>query len=299
MEQSRALNALAPFIALAKSATSPRAAADLVTQATSAPNTYVFAELLQHPQIQALAGHEQFGGHYELLKLFAWGTWEEYSAAQGLPQLSDAQATKLKLLSLLTIASQRPAASSTESNLSYTTLCSRLDLQHPIDLEHLVTQAIYNDLITATLNPADQTVVITSVAPLRDIAPGSVASMMNELAAWSGRCDAALGDLEREMEKVRAEARKRNIREQRAERQIKAAMEGGEKSGSANAHAAAGRNGHNTRGAGKRVEESEDNGDAMELDGGNALGGGGGRKRSSGSGAFGSLMGKVTGGKAR
>ena len=122
---------------------------------------------------------------------------------------------------------------------------------------------------------------------------------MNELAAWSGRCDAALGDLEREMEKVRAEARKRNIREQRAERQIKAAMEGGEKSGSANAHAAAGRNGHNTRGAGKRVEESEDDGDAMELDGGNALGGGGGRKRSSGSGAFGSLMGKVTGGKAR
>ena len=79
MEQSRALNALAPFLALAKSATSPRAAADLVTQATAAPNTYVFAELLQHPQIQALAGHEQFGGHYELLKLFAWGTWEEYS----------------------------------------------------------------------------------------------------------------------------------------------------------------------------------------------------------------------------
>ncbi|KAI6908271.1 hypothetical protein KC318_g2250 [Hortaea werneckii] len=281
MEQSRALNALAPFLALAKSATSPRAAADLVTQATAAPNTYVFAELLQHPQIQALAGHEQFGGHYELLKLFAWGTWEEYSAAQGLPQLSDAQTTKLKLLSLLTIASQKPTASSTESNLSYTTLCSRLDLQHPIDLEHLVTQAIYNDLITATLNPDDQTVVITSVAPLRDLAPGSVASMMNELAAWSGRCDAALGDLEREMEK------------------IKAAMEGGEKSGSATAHAAGGRNGHNTRGAVKRAEESEDDGDAMELDGGNTLGGGGGRKRSGGGGAFGNIMGKVTGGKAR
>jgi COP9 signalosome complex subunit 7 len=78
MDQSLALNALAPYLALAKSATSPRAAADLVAQATSAQNTYVFAELLQQPNIQALNGQEQFGGSFELLKIFAWGTWEDY-----------------------------------------------------------------------------------------------------------------------------------------------------------------------------------------------------------------------------
>ena len=78
MDQSRAINALAPFLALAKSATSPRAAADLVTQATSAPNTYVFAELLQHPNIQALATNEQYAGSHKLLECFAWGTWESY-----------------------------------------------------------------------------------------------------------------------------------------------------------------------------------------------------------------------------
>lgn len=78
MDQSRAINALAPFVALAKSANSPRAAADLVTQATSAANTYVFAELLQQPNVQALAGHEQYGNFYSLLELFAWGTWEDY-----------------------------------------------------------------------------------------------------------------------------------------------------------------------------------------------------------------------------
>jgi len=80
MDQSRALNALAPFLALAKSATSPRAAADLITQATSAPNTYVFAELLQQPNVQALAGNEQYGNFHELLKVFAWGTWEGYKS---------------------------------------------------------------------------------------------------------------------------------------------------------------------------------------------------------------------------
>jgi len=82
MEQSRAINALAPFLALAKSATSPRAAADLVFQATSAQNTYVFAELLQTPAIQKLQQDAQYAGHYKLLEIFAWGTWQEY---QGKP----------------------------------------------------------------------------------------------------------------------------------------------------------------------------------------------------------------------
>ena len=78
MDQSRALNALASSLALAKSATSPRAAADLITQATSNPNTFVFAELLQQPNIRALEGNEQYGNFHELLKVFAWGTWESY-----------------------------------------------------------------------------------------------------------------------------------------------------------------------------------------------------------------------------
>lgn len=74
MDQTRALNALAPFLALAKSANSPRAAADLITQATSASNTYIFAELLQQPNIRALANHEQYGSFHTLLECFAWGT---------------------------------------------------------------------------------------------------------------------------------------------------------------------------------------------------------------------------------
>ena len=82
MDQSLALNALAPFLALAKSATSPRAAADLITQATSAQNTFVFAELLQQPNVQQLKGQEQYGMHYKLLEIFAWGTWEDYKGMQ-------------------------------------------------------------------------------------------------------------------------------------------------------------------------------------------------------------------------
>lgn len=81
MEQTRAINALAPFLALSTSATSPRAAADLVAQATSAQNTFVFAELLQTPNIQALRQDTQYASSYKLLEIFAWGTLEDYSGA--------------------------------------------------------------------------------------------------------------------------------------------------------------------------------------------------------------------------
>jgi COP9 signalosome complex subunit 7 len=79
MEQHKALNALEPFLALSKSATSPRAAADLITQATTAPQTFVFAELLQTRNIQALAGHAEYAAHLKLLEIFAWGTWQDYT----------------------------------------------------------------------------------------------------------------------------------------------------------------------------------------------------------------------------
>jgi len=80
MEQSRAINALAPFLALSKSATSARAAADVVTQATSATHTYVFGELLQTPNMQSLRDDAQYRNYYTLLELFAWGTWAEYQS---------------------------------------------------------------------------------------------------------------------------------------------------------------------------------------------------------------------------
>ncbi|PPJ52391.1 hypothetical protein CBER1_09785 [Cercospora berteroae] len=285
MDQSRAINALAPFVALAKSANSPRAAADLVQQATSAPNTYVFAELLQQPNIRALADNEQFAPTLTLLQTFAWGTWETYKSTSGLPALSDAQALKLRLLSLLSFAAEKGNA----STLNYASLCSRLDLSSTVDLEHLVTQAIYSNLITATLNPAAQTVVITSVAPLRDIAPGSIQTMVSELAAWSGRCDAVLEQLEAEIQKVKADAEKRAKRESKADKQIKAVTEQAEKGGKSDGGIMGSRPGPNTRGANKRdqADEDEDYDDAMDLDDGSRAAGG--KKRSGG------ILGKLTG----
>ena len=81
MAQQRSAIAFEPFLALAPSATSPRAAVDLITQATSAPHVYSFAELLQKPNIQKLrhAESKQHRAYLKLLEIFAWGTWQDYS----------------------------------------------------------------------------------------------------------------------------------------------------------------------------------------------------------------------------
>ncbi|KND91209.1 COP9 signalosome complex subunit 7a [Tolypocladium ophioglossoides CBS 100239] len=199
MEQTKALNALEPFLALSKSATAPRAAADLITRATSAPNTYLFAELLQAPQVQALASSPEYASHLALLQIFSYGTYQTYRAAPGLPSLSDAQSLKLRQLSLLTLARDR-------SSLSYDALQKALGLESAPQLEDLVIRAVYAGLLHATLDPARQAVQVTSISPLRDLHPGSIPDMTTALNTWSDRCNSTLADLEAQIKSIRSAA---------------------------------------------------------------------------------------------
>ena len=85
LTQQKALNALEPYVLLSKSATSPRAAADLIMQAISAPNTYIFAEILQTPNIQSLrTASSEYAPYLTLLEIFSWGTWSDYTCTTPL-----------------------------------------------------------------------------------------------------------------------------------------------------------------------------------------------------------------------
>ncbi|KAF5565006.1 ACOB [Fusarium phyllophilum] len=206
MEQTKALNALEPFIALSKSATSPRAAADLVTRATSAPNTFLFSDLLQTPAIQNLADSE-FASHLKLLQIFSHGTYSSYKTTEGLPALEEVQATKLRQLSLLSLVRDR-------QNLSYAALQEALDLPGAREVEALVISAVYAGLLHATLDPARAVVQVTSVAPLRDLAPGAIAGLAAALKKWSDRCTTTLDGLDLQIKEIRTTAATRQ-REQR------------------------------------------------------------------------------------
>ncbi|RKF57699.1 COP9 signalosome complex subunit 7a [Erysiphe neolycopersici] len=202
MEQTRALNALAPYIALTRSANSPRAAADLIERATSAPNTYIFAELLETPEIQALANSPNHSSYLKLLEIFSYGTYQTYCRTSSLPKLNTVQTIKLRQLSFLTLATN-PA------NLSYDALLFALGLETHRELESLVISVIYAGLVECTLDPYNKRVIVASISPLRDLEPNSMPSMIKALDEWSSRCSSTLTDLEKYISRFKTEAFKR------------------------------------------------------------------------------------------
>jgi COP9 signalosome complex subunit 7 len=91
------------FVLLARDARG-RAAAELITHATSNPQLFAFSELLSCSHIAELKGTEHSGA-LDLLRLFAYGIWSDYkSNAQLLPVLEPQQELKLKQLTVMTLA---------------------------------------------------------------------------------------------------------------------------------------------------------------------------------------------------
>ncbi|KKZ63444.1 hypothetical protein EMCG_02255 [[Emmonsia] crescens] len=209
---ARAVEALEPFIHLAKtSADSPRYITGIITNATSSPNTFIFAELLEVPAVQSLRSPgtpAEYRNHLTLLEIFAWGTWEEYQSTPNLPQLNDKQAEKLRLLSLLTL-------STSHNPLTYAIAMKSLSLPNHSALESLVTKAIYSSLITARISPATNPpfIHVTSTAPLRDVRPQTISTMISVLTEWQGRCSDVVGGIEAEIAKIQSDAEKRKARE--------------------------------------------------------------------------------------
>lgn len=163
-------------------------------------------------------------------------------AQSNLPKLSSQQQKKLRLLSLLPL-------SRSHSTLTYKHLLTALDLPTTRALEELITNAIYTGLITATLDPAHSLISVTSVAPLRDLAPGSLPALQSTLQSWSQRCDSALAELLAQVEKVKKDAVDREKVRRKKERALEAVVQANEEKGN-----------------GKRGLTGGGNEDAMDID---------------------------------
>jgi COP9 signalosome complex subunit 7 len=81
------------------------------------------------------------------------------------------------------------------------------------ELESLVIEANYANLLEASLDPQSQIVHILSVAPLRDLKPGSLQDLLATYNEWESHCDQALGTLEAEIKSIRIAARRKQERE--------------------------------------------------------------------------------------
>ncbi|MEE6523382.1 hypothetical protein FKM82_022266 [Ascaphus truei] len=189
-EQKPSSSILEQFILLAKG-TKGSALPALVNQVLEAPGVYVFGDLLDLPTVQELADGTN-AGYLQLLNLFAYGTYPDYVVMKdSLPELSAAQKNKLKHLTIVSLASRMKC-------IPYSVLLKDLDMRNLRELEDLIIEAVYTDIIQGKLDQRNQVLEVDFCIG-RDIPKKDISSIVKTLQEWCDGCEAVLLGIEQQV----------------------------------------------------------------------------------------------------
>eukprot|EP00899_Mesostigma_viride_P003813 jgi/Mesvir1/13432/Mv16505-RA.1 len=167
---------LEQFCLLAKGAKG-RALVQLIHEATSHPDLFAFGELLDVPSIAELEGTE-FASSLHLLRLFAHGTWKDYTASpSSFPELTPKQLLKLRQLSVMSLAAATKL-------LPYDTLLGELGMGHVRELEDLlINDGIYKGILKGRLDQMHRIFEVHQVVG-RDLRPGQLQEVIQTISSW-------------------------------------------------------------------------------------------------------------------
>ena len=138
---------LEAFVLLANGAKGA-AAIQLIQQVLEASGVYVFGELLDCPNIKDLENSEtpNAKSYFDLLNIFAYGTYEEYISNQAaLPTLTEPMKKKLRLLTVATIATK-------EKTIKYELMQKVLGIESIRELEDLIIDGTNNSVLKGKLD---------------------------------------------------------------------------------------------------------------------------------------------------
>ncbi|KAJ8781584.1 hypothetical protein J1605_010842 [Eschrichtius robustus] len=250
-EQKPSSNLLEQFILLAKG-TSGSALTALISQVLEAPGVYVFGELLELANVQEdtfaigcrlharspavnqpvvaegvwvftlldlllyiclflLLAEGGNAAYLQLLNLFAYGTYPDYIAnKESLPELSTAQQNKLKHLTIVSLASRMKC-------IPYSVLLKDLEMRNLRELEDLIIEAVYTDIIQGKLDQRNQLLEVDFCIG-RDIRKRDINNIVKTLHEWCDGCEAVLLGIEQQV--LRANQYKEN--HSRTQQQVEA-----------------------------------------------------------------------------
>ncbi|KFO07482.1 COP9 signalosome complex subunit 7b [Balearica regulorum gibbericeps] len=208
-EQKPSCNLLEQFILLAKG-TSGSALTALINQVLEAPGVYVFGELLELTNVQELAEGSN-AAYFQLLNLFAYGTYPDYvvlslvfftltANKDNLPELTTTQKNKLKHLTIVSLASRMKC-------IPYSVLLKDLDMRNLRELEDLIIEAVYTDIIQGKLDQRNQVLEVDFCIG-RDIQKKDISNIVKTLQEWCDGCEAVLLGIEQQV--LRANQYKEN-----------------------------------------------------------------------------------------
>lgn len=179
---------LSQFVILAQSAQG-RACEALVRQALDHSGVFVFGELLDCPNVQALGGTPDGVRLLELLRIFAYGTYPDYKArCNELPELAAAQLRKLQLLTVVSLATK-------EKFIKFTDLQVALDVSSARELEDLIIEAVYQNLIVGKMDQENKCLIVESCAS-RDCRDQDIDYIIDTLSTWHESAQHMLSSLE-------------------------------------------------------------------------------------------------------
>ncbi|KAK7602040.1 hypothetical protein V9T40_009481 [Parthenolecanium corni] len=205
-EKSSANNPLEQFVLLAKGAKGA-AVVELAKQMLDAPGVYVFGELLDMPNVKDLENGSQ-KNIYELLQIFAHGTYKDYLQKQDtLPSLTESQRKKLQHLTIVSLAKKMNC-------IPYSLLLEEIDIKNVRALEDLIIDAIYADIIRGKLDQKNSCLEV-DFAIGRDFREDNLVEMICTLEAWHNSCESVLSEVESQI--TRANAEKSKVMNHRAQ----------------------------------------------------------------------------------
>jgi len=215
---------LLKFCLLAKS-TKGKGCVAVIQQALGSPNTFVFGELLDQPNVKALANDEN-KKWYDTLALFAYGTYADYRAKpQSYGELSAQLLKKLKQLSIVSIAS-------TQKSIPYAVLLEQLELGNVRELEDLIIDCMYAGVVRGKLDQKAQRFQVDWTMG-RDIRPGQLQEMAKILSLWCERSETLMKEIQEKVqyanflhEQHQKENKEFEDRVEEIKTNLKAAMEG-------------------------------------------------------------------------
>lgn len=207
-------DALSQFVILAQSAQG-RACEALVRQALEHSNVFVFGELLECPNVQALQG--EFQSTLELLRLFAFGTYPDYKAREtDFGELTPAQKRKLQMLTLVSMATK-------EKIIKFTDIEAALDVSARA-LEDLIIEAVYQNLVVGKMDQENECLVIESSA-CRDCRAEDLDFIIETLSAWQSTAQEMVQALDAAVLYASNSYEKQRVAQEELEKEVKSIRE--------------------------------------------------------------------------
>ncbi|XP_063709886.1 COP9 signalosome complex subunit 7 [Culicoides brevitarsis] len=189
------------YVQLMRKATTAEQTVDVIRQALEATGVHVFGELLHMPNVQALEKSEH-AKSYHTLNVFAYGTYRQYlQQKDNLLDLTPVMKKKLQHLTIVSMAIKCKC-------IPYSSLLDELDIKHVRDLEDLIIEAIYADIIHGKLDQKNKQLEVDNAIG-RDIQPGDVSQICNTLQEWCDSCETVLACIEEQIRRANSEKQKR------------------------------------------------------------------------------------------